>query len=251
MGLRRCAALAIATCCGACASFFGVESEDPQPPPASGADAASDAGPVRQEAGADAGAESGEAPDGASDAPNDVAKEAAPVGCSFGVAACARRVFTTHATYHGDLGGLSGADDKCQSAADDSGNPALVGRKFAAWMSISEAGSEAKDRLTHGTLAYDHTRDSAVANDWSGFASSTHLQPMRYDENGNDVGDDFVWTGTDALGFAVTDDCNGWADGTNAHSGVVGASSIVTGMGWSDVTSTTCDQVAHLYCVER
>src|SRR5262245_59646060 len=53
------------------------------------------------------------------------------------------RFFVTRTVYAGDLGGLSGADDKCRQAADAEG----LGGTWRAWLSNTES-PIAKDRIS-------------------------------------------------------------------------------------------------------
>jgi hypothetical protein len=78
-----------------------------------------------------------------------------------GILCGVRRIFVTSQVYTADLGGLSGADAKCQALADAAG----LGGTFKAWLSDSK--TDARDRVTHVgdpyTLADGVT---VVAPDW-------------------------------------------------------------------------------------
>jgi hypothetical protein len=58
------------------------------------------------------------------------------------------RVFVTSTIYMGYLGGLDGADAKCQSVA----NAAQLGGTFKAW--LRDDTTAARDRLNHATGPY-------------------------------------------------------------------------------------------------
>jgi len=75
---------------------------------------------------------------------------------------CTRRVFLTSELYTGDLGGLLGADLKCQALADAAG----LGGTYKAWLSAPNM--SAAERLTHIGKPYvlvDGT--TVIADDWA------------------------------------------------------------------------------------
>ena len=71
-----------------------------------------------------------------------------------------KRVFVTSSTFDGNLGGLAGADVKCQGAATTAGLPGT----FRAWLSDSTTSASA--RLTHSALPYALVNDVQVADDF-------------------------------------------------------------------------------------
>jgi hypothetical protein len=101
-----------------------------------------------------------------------------------------KRVFVTSTSYTGDLGGLAGADLKCQAAAESVG---LHGT-FKAW--LSDKKTPAPSRLSDlgpwysidGTRKLFHNRKSFLASP---------LAPIDLDERGQRVtAGQSVWTGT-------------------------------------------------------
>lgn len=74
---------------------------------------------------------------------------------------CAKIIFLTSAYYTGNLGGLAGADEKCQTAATSAGLPGT----YKAWLSNSS--TSAADRWTHSNLAYVRTDGEIIAADWA------------------------------------------------------------------------------------
>src|SRR5438067_1391069 len=71
-------------------------------------------------------------------------------------------VFVTSQIYTAALGGLAGADAKCQSLATGAG---LTGT-YKAWLSSSSV--DARDRLTHSAIPYVLSdRTTVVADNWS------------------------------------------------------------------------------------
>ncbi len=162
-----------------------------------------------------------------------------------------KRVFITGAKFTGALGGLSGADTKCATAASTAGLNGI----FKAWLSSTTV--NAIDRIT----------DVAPWVDLQGatiFATKAALRSgpstgLWYDEGGNFLSSDRIWTAT---GFGGTYDavvlptvpsappCAEWTSAAmseGARIGQVGRS----GTAWSSYSATSCDQLAHLICLEQ
>ncbi len=84
----------------------------------------------------------------------DAAPDASPCGdtCNAGMRCvageCERAVFATSGRFDGNLGGLAGADARCQAAATAAG----LRHTFKAW--LSDATVHAKDRLDRGGSGY-------------------------------------------------------------------------------------------------
>ena len=74
---------------------------------------------------------------------------------------CTRRVFVTSQYFLGDLGGLDGADEKCQALADAAG----LGGSYRAWLSSTTV--NARDRLTHLGKPYVRVDGALIAYDWN------------------------------------------------------------------------------------
>ncbi len=224
-------------------------------PEASDGPAASEASDAAQEATGDSTVEGGvDAPaESAVDAPGDVsAQDVTPLTHYV--------VFATSATYMGNLGGLSGADQKCQTLASGK----LTGT-FKAWLSDSNT-SAATHLTTHGTLPYvlvDGT--TVVANDWTELTSATGLEHMiDLDESGNQVatadmcsgfGGHYVWTDSNDDGsiFNTAQSCQNWMSATSTDNGSTGsASTNQATQYWSNWCNLqSCDTPASLYCVQQ
>ncbi|MDZ4247347.1 MAG: DUF1554 domain-containing protein, partial [Dehalococcoidia bacterium] len=71
-----------------------------------------------------------------------------------------KRVFVTAATYNGNLGGLSGADAKCQASA----NAVNLGGTWKAW--LSDSNTSAGSRLNHSDSPYRLLNGTTIANNW-------------------------------------------------------------------------------------
>src|SRR5262249_23852873 len=76
-------------------------------------------------------------------------------------------VFVSSTTYTGNLGGLSGADAKCQSLATSAGHTGT----FKAWLSDDLV--DAKSRLTHAMMPYVLVDGTIVATGFNDLTSGT------------------------------------------------------------------------------
>jgi len=108
-----------------------------------------------------------DARDGATttDASKDADAEAGgPIGCQ-GATACVRIMFATSVGYTGNLGGIAGADAKCQALADASILAQVKGRTFLAW--VSTTATPVAVRMSHGTLPYLRTDGITIASSFN------------------------------------------------------------------------------------
>jgi hypothetical protein len=157
------------------------------------------------------------------------------------------RIFVTSSTYSGNLGGVSGADDKCRQVAINAG---LV-RTYKAIISTSS--SDASNRLLISGNIYVVTgADSRtlVANSgtdlWN--TDSVNLNTtVNVDENYSVVAVT-PWTGTTASGGAGTDLCSDWS--STSGNGDVGLTSSA-GSQWVENTFVSCGQSHPLYCISQ
>lgn len=85
---------------------------------------------------------------------------------------CTARVFVTSKLFKGNLGGLSGADQKCQSLAD----AVDLGGQFRAW--LSDASTPITTRFQAPAGGYVRLDGVVIANDWSELAVGKTLQHL-------------------------------------------------------------------------
>lgn len=171
-----------------------------------------------------------------------------------------KRVFITSNAYSGNLGGLDGADTKCQASADN----AKLGGTWKAW--LSDSTTSAASRLTHNTGPYKTliSGDIYIANNWDSLIDGSPL-----DVGVGIAADEFwnlkwysynVWSNTDIKGdintrpvIPGTGNCSNWTSSSNSDSGRTG---YATGEspGWSDAPSLyhqPCNASMRLYCFEQ
>lgn len=159
-----------------------------------------------------------------------------------------KRVFVTRASYSGDLSrGFTGdnIDQLCQNAA----NGATLGGTFVTW-AVSPAGTLPINRLT-GQGPWYAVDGSLLFNNRDNLKTSP-IKPIELDEFSTTCNFCPVWTGLTS-GGAPTYGCYGtkfWDDSRSSTRGRAGATSY-PGSAWIDDRDLTCDNQAHLICVEN
>jgi hypothetical protein len=162
-------------------------------------------------------------------------------------------VFISSQSYNGNLGGLSGADLKCQALASAAG----LNGAFKAWLS---AGVETPiSRFTHIPQGYKQVNDVFIAHSFDSLVSGTLLNPLSADEHGIavDTGTT-VWTDVNADGTAsdptacptCSPNCQGWTDSTVGDWGQGGAVGY-TNLAWTRAGASACYSQARLYCFQQ
>jgi len=155
-------------------------------------------------------------------------------------------VFLTSATYTGNLGGLLGADSKCQALANTAG----FGGTWTAWLSTSIV--NAKDRITNN--AYSRLDSAPIANSKNELIDGSITNIISLMDNGYVDSGSLVFTGTkaDGTGYSLNT-CNDWTSSAAAGRGISGNSALADSR-WTDTTQGAgnaglpCDQLGHLYC---
>jgi hypothetical protein len=180
--------------------------------------------------------------------------------CNSGVCGAppkVKRIFVSSMQYTGNLGGLTGADAKCQGLAD----AVALGGSYKAWLS-DDMGNSPSTRFNRATVNYvlvDGT--TVVAAGWTGLASGTLQHAINLNEKGgppplgntNCAGGGFltVWTSTMANGtaFGNNDSCAGWTGGNGGSEW--GRADVVDGTWTSWCNGGLCTWTSPIYCVEQ
>jgi Protein of unknown function (DUF1554) len=129
-----------------------------------------------------------------------------------------KRVFVTGAAYNGNLGGLAGADAKCQEQA----YAAFLGGTYKAWLSDHQV--NARDRLAHYSGPYRLVNGILVALSWTDLVDGILQNGIDknasgyYPPNNTPIGG--AWTGTHTDGTLVVfdpafDTCSDWTSSAN------------------------------------
>jgi hypothetical protein len=155
-----------------------------------------------------------------------------------------KTIFATKAMYSGNLGGLLGADAKCQVAANAAG---LTGT-YKAWLSDSK--TTAATRLSRTTGSYKLKSGKLVAAGFTALTSGTLAGSINEDETGTVFPSAAeVWTGTNANGSG-TGGCTDWT-ATSGTTPSVGLTSSTTSS-WTNTYLQFCDRTnVRLYCLEQ
>lgn len=157
------------------------------------------------------------------------------------------RVFITSLTYSGNLGGLSGADAKCQERA----NAANLGGAWKAWLSDSE--TSATNRLYHSNSPYQRIDGTIIANNWEDLVDGALQNKINITELGKLFSAD-VWTNTNTNGTTKysTDNatCGNWKSSSSYYSATGGRSDF-SDKSWTDISYLPCNSNVRLYCFEQ
>lgn len=142
--------------------------------------------------------------------------------------------------------GLAAGDAICQKHADDAGLPGI----YTAWLSTSTA--DAKDRI--GDHTYTNKDRTIVANSKAELLSCTTggsecLQNRIQNENGVEVFDPDVWTGTKSDGTKDANTCSNWTTNTTGN-GRIGDPGTKF-WGWTDASNKLCSDSFRLYCIQE
>lgn len=158
--------------------------------------------------------------------------------CNFDTSGCqAARVFISSAAYEGNLGGLTGADDKCTTLAAAAALPGT----WQAW--LSAPGVAARHRLP--AVRYRTMSNVVVTGDGSHLYDGSLAANIDRDESNAPVSA-MVWTGSIIDGTQSADHCSDWTDTTVL--GATGSNAIVSL--WSNNGSAMCTSPHRLYCFE-
>lgn len=154
------------------------------------------------------------------------------------------RVFATSEAYDGALGGLSGADAKCQSAAD----AAKLGGKFLAWLADGVKGPW--DRLSPLKTLYQRVDGELLADSWEALQKPM-LKAAIVDEHGMALSQQTAWTGLSSAGvLGAKGHCKAWTSADGLDKGDFGVFSASPGDDWQGNNSDSCAATMHLLCFE-
>jgi hypothetical protein len=175
-------------------------------------------------------------------------------------------VFVTSQAFTGNLGGVAGADTKCQTLAQAASRPGT----FKAW--LGNASVSAFTRMARATVPYTLVDGTVVANDFTGLTSGTLLHGIDITELGTKAlggtaTDCFsggsgllVWTNANSDGSIVNNNpvnsCGAdWnSSGPSTSTGPFGVVGVIgkTNGNWTVLCgSGKCETTAPLYCFEQ
>ena len=134
-------------------------------------------------------------------------------------------VFLSSQKFNGNLGGIAGADQKCQDLADAAGLPGT----YKAWLADSDPASAPATRFTQAPNAYllpgiGSAAPQVLVDDWTDLTDGSLDRPIRVTENGDFISDTFfsVWSNVTAAGARLSDvnHCTDWT--STAVNGQIG-----------------------------
>jgi hypothetical protein len=162
-----------------------------------------------------------------------------------------KTVFVTKASFNSNLGGLTGADDKCQAEADSPASIVPPGT-YMAWLSD---GTDSPDtRFTKSSHSYMLPDGTKIAEDFTDLTDGSLLHAINIDPTGKGLGQKLFWTGTNADGTTAPQSvtCTGWdADPQSWHKGMHGQTNLTTSS-WSIMHAAHgCRSRIRLLCFQQ
>jgi hypothetical protein len=168
------------------------------------------------------------------------------------------RVFISSDEYQGDLGGVAGADAKCQELANNS--DLTRGGAYKAWISGSSPASSPSQRFTNrdqtGPYVLVDFDGTVVAEDWDDLTTLKGDEYLRArldrTEHGS-VYDSHTWTHTQpdgSPGGPGGAHCQEWTSDSSDDEGDRGFCAYRDGR-WTEHGTQTCNVRGSLYCFEQ
>jgi len=163
-----------------------------------------------------------------------------------------KRVFVTSQNYNGNLGGVDGADDKCQFLAD----AAELDGKWKAWISVSGISSPVTSFSKDS--GYMLVNGLIIATSWTDLTDGTINYRINVDETGSNSPNFYVWTNTNTSGDTAISIPAGSCDGFTAvmndegifHYTYAGWNT-KTAASWTQTLTLHCGNECKLYCFEQ
>ena len=165
-------------------------------------------------------------------------------------------MFVTSESFSGNLGGLEGADLKCQTAADHSA--VVPSGKYRAWLSDSNTSVNDRFEAVGSPLPFVRRDGVQIALNWDDLLSIPHSVEIDRDENSDRVIDlPLVWSATDFRGNGGYDYgnlCNDWRSDAPSETrliNILGSTNQKTSDWSSSGYTASCDESYRLYCVQQ
>ena len=164
-----------------------------------------------------------------------------------------KTVFITSSTFDSNLGGLTGADAKCQAEAEAS-NSVVPPGTYMAW--LSDGTNSPNTRFNRSSQPYVLPNGKKVAENYDDLIDGSILNAINLGPHGKPVGYQPYWTGTNPDGTTASDGdyngiCGGWAEespagkyGMNGHTGK-------TSTFWTTEKGYPCRRTLKLACFQQ
>lgn len=169
-------------------------------------------------------------------------------GPDDGCEAPGRRAFVTEDSMTlQQIGGVAGADMRCQTIADSQ----KLGGEWRAWLSEEANTNAVAERFeTQPAAPYMLLDFTLLADSFAQLTTDLALDhPIDLTESLTPVMATAVWTGTTPAGLASGLDCNGWT--TQNGEVTIGDAAAFTEEWTQQETSGSCADTAQLYCFEQ
>ena len=174
-----------------------------------------------------------------------------------GISASPKAAFITSERFDANLGGVTGADAKCQSAA----NVAELGGTWKAWIAASEDDqSVPAARFTFSVRGYQTLDGRFLGGSRLDPFPVGLLTPLDTDENGQvliDLSTAGAWTAVRAnndstrdAGRAGVRTCSDWTSNTFGELGEFGRPESTDNL-WTNASDANCSGLLRLYCFEQ
>ena len=160
-----------------------------------------------------------------------------------------KTIFITTTSFQGNLDGVAGADDKCQTEANNA-VPPLPGI-YKAWISRTGTPSiPSRPSFRKHDLPYKNVDDSLVASSFDDFLDGNFPGTIKTIEGSSNFRQ--AWTGTQNDGTDGNLNCLNWTSNDEGDRGMIGVNigGPVTS-DWSSDGSSICSSARHLYCFEQ
>lgn len=165
-----------------------------------------------------------------------------------------KRIFITDSTYNGNLGGVSGADAKCQARANAAG---LTGT----WKALISTSSLDVRNRSNSTAIYVNMIGDIVAFGYKDlFLSRPNvdnnvtviMNTVGFNEFGNQQNGNF-WNGSNEAGEGGLSNCNNWTNQTSQSGGHIGDGMrlISTSFWGGNGNNQNCNTQQRLACYEE
>ncbi len=151
-----------------------------------------------------------------------------------------KSVFVTSTAYDGNLGGISGADAKCQARA----GVGIDARNLASgnyWAFLATGSQDPFSMLPEA--AFVRPDGVIVAGSKAALNPTSILESISVTEN-NEARYDYVWTGPGSS-------CLDWTNADFPNSGTIGISWQADNSTWFNFTNNFCDSSYSLYCFQQ